>query len=76
MPSSSRLDAPGVLRHIMIRGIERGNMFRNDKNFRQDYRICRIDFTIQEVTPNRFKITLHSGRIDDTHLKCLRGLDS
>jgi len=36
MPRSSRLDAPGVLHHIMIRGIERRNIFRNDKD-REDF---------------------------------------
>ncbi len=28
----SRLDAPAVLHHIMIRGIERRKIFRNDKD--------------------------------------------
>jgi putative transposase len=32
MPRQSRLDAPGVLHHIMIRGIERRKIFRNDKD--------------------------------------------
>ena len=32
MPRSSRLDAPGVLHHIMIRGIERRKIFKNDKD--------------------------------------------
>jgi len=31
-----RLDAPGVLHHIMIRGIERRKIFRNDKD-REDF---------------------------------------
>lgn len=30
MPRLARLDAPGVLHHIMIRGIERRNIFRTD----------------------------------------------
>jgi len=29
MPRTARLDAPGVLHHIMIRGIERQRIFRN-----------------------------------------------
>jgi len=29
MPKTARLDAPGVLHHIMIRGIERQRIFRD-----------------------------------------------
>ncbi len=36
MPRSARLDAPGVLHHIMIRGIERRKIFWNDED--------RVDF--------------------------------
>ena len=32
MPRSRRLDAPGVLHHVMIRGIERRKIFRDDKD--------------------------------------------
>jgi hypothetical protein len=31
MPRLARLDAPGVLHHVMGRGIERKNIFWNDK---------------------------------------------
>ena len=31
MPGLARLDAPGVLHHIIIRGIERREIFRDDK---------------------------------------------
>ena len=43
MPRSSRLDAPGVLHHIMIRGIERRNIFRIKKD-REDFleRLSRL----------------------------------
>ena len=30
MPRLARLDAPGVLHHVIIRGIERREIFRND----------------------------------------------
>lgn len=30
MPRQSRIDTPGALHHIMARGIEGGNIFRND----------------------------------------------
>jgi putative transposase len=33
MPREARLDAPGVLHHIIIRGIERRNIFRDDKDY-------------------------------------------
>jgi putative transposase len=32
MPRSARLDAPGVLHHIMIRGIEKRKIFRDDND--------------------------------------------
>ena len=32
MPRQARLDAPGVLHHIMIRGIERRKIFTDDKD--------------------------------------------
>jgi putative transposase len=36
MPRSGRLDAPGVLHHIMLRGIERRNIFR-DSTDREEF---------------------------------------
>ncbi len=36
MPRSARLDAPGVLHHIMIRGIERRKIFTDDQD-REDF---------------------------------------
>ena len=36
MPRLARLDAPGVLHHVMIRGIERRKIFLNDKD-REDF---------------------------------------
>lgn len=36
MPRSARLDAPGVVHHIMIRGIERRKIFLDDKD-REDF---------------------------------------
>ncbi len=36
MPGLARLDAPGVLHHIMIRGIERRKTFRDNKD-RDDF---------------------------------------
>ncbi|MBU4427047.1 MAG: transposase, partial [Proteobacteria bacterium] len=36
MPRTARLDAPGVLHHVMIRGIERRKIFRNNID-REDF---------------------------------------
>lgn len=36
MPRTARLDAPGVLHHVMIRGIGRSKIFRNNKD-RDDF---------------------------------------
>jgi putative transposase len=36
MPRQARLDAPGVLHHVMIRGIERRNIFRDNRD-RRDF---------------------------------------
>ncbi len=32
MPRQPRLDAPGVLHHVMVRGIERTALFRDDRD--------------------------------------------
>ncbi len=32
MPRGPRLDAPGVLHHVMVRGIERRAPFRDDRD--------------------------------------------
>ncbi len=48
MPRLARLDAPGVLHHIMIRGIERRNIFRVKKD-REDFleRLSKLIFETQ-----------------------------
>ena len=48
MPRSARLDAPGILHHIMIRGIERQDIFRNNKD-RDDF-IERLSIILPEAT--------------------------
>ncbi len=47
MPRSARLDAPGVLHHVMIRGIERRNIFRNNRD-RNDL-IERLEILLPET---------------------------
>ena len=36
MPRQTRIDAPGTLRHIVIRGIEQRGIFEDDKD-REDF---------------------------------------
>ena len=47
MPRTARLDAPGVLHHVMIRGIERRKIFRNNKD-REDF-IERLEILCPET---------------------------
>ena len=47
MPRSARLDAPGVLHHIMIRGIERRNIFRDNRD-REDF-LVRLENLLPET---------------------------
>ena len=47
MPRLARLDAPGVLHHIMIRGIERQKIFRSDKD--RDDLIERLSILLPET---------------------------
>ena len=37
MPRGPRLDAPGTLHHVMVRGIERRRIFESDRD-REDFR--------------------------------------
>ena len=43
MPRQARLDAPGTLHHVMVRGIERTALFRDDQD-RADFvaRLARV----------------------------------
>ncbi len=50
MPRQARLDAPGVLQHIMARGIERRKIFKDDK-----------DRKVQEVGDLKSEVRKHSG---------------
>jgi putative transposase len=63
MPRLARLDAPGVLHHIMGRGIERNRIFIGDKD-REDF-IARLSAMVEEgamevyawaLLPNHFHI--------------------
>ena len=47
MPRLARLDAPGVLHHIMIRGIERRKIFLNQNDY-EDF-IERLAMLLPEM---------------------------
>ena len=47
MPRSARLDAPGVLHHVIIRGIERRKIFRADTD--KDNVIERLSIMLPET---------------------------
>ena len=47
MPRQARIDAPGALHHIIVRGIERKKIFRDDKD-RNDF-IDRIGAFSKEI---------------------------
>ena len=47
MPRSARLDAPGILHHVIIRGIERQDIFRN-KADREDF-VDRLSKLVTET---------------------------
>jgi putative transposase len=47
MPRLARLDAPGVLHHVIIRGIERKNIFNDDKD--RDNFLERLSILLPET---------------------------
>lgn len=70
MPRLARLDAPGVLHHIMIRGIERRKIFRNDKD-REDF-LNRLSNLLPEtetacyawaLMPNHAHFLFRTGKV-------------
>ena len=70
MPRQSRIDAPGALHHVMIRGIERREIFRDDKD-RENF-IERLGGLVTEtqtqcfawaLIPNHFHLLLKTGHV-------------
>lgn len=68
MPRQARLDAPGALHHVMGRGIEGKNIFRNEED-REDF-IQRLSALCQDgilyvyawaLMPNHFHLLLRTG---------------
>jgi REP element-mobilizing transposase RayT len=69
MPRKARIDAPGALHHIIIRGIERRRIFSGDQD-RDDFmeRLCNIVTETKTscfawaLTPNQAHILLQTGQ--------------
>ena len=70
MPRTSRIDAAGALHHVMVRGIERGAVFRNDAD--RDQFLERLGEILQEtkaicyawaLIPNHFHLLLRTGPV-------------
>ena len=70
MPRQARIDAPGALQHIMVRGIERRKIFRDDQDrdaFRE--RLGRIlpesatPCYAWALMPNHAHLLLQTGRV-------------
>lgn len=68
MPRQARLDAPGILQHVMARGIERRKIFANDKD-RTSF-LERLTVILEEtqtqcyawaLIPNHFHLLLRTG---------------
>ncbi len=68
MPRQARLDAPGVLQHVMARGIERRDIFRDDKD-RKSF-LERFANILEEtqtqcyawaLIPNHFHLLIRTG---------------
>ncbi|MDZ7696664.1 MAG: transposase [Deltaproteobacteria bacterium] len=68
MPRQSRLDAPGLLQHVMARGIERRKIFLDDKDRRSF--LDRLAVILEEtqtqcyawaLIPNHFHLFLRTG---------------
>jgi len=50
MPRQSRIDAPGALHHVMIRGIEKREIFKDDKDL-QSFLDRLGDILLESYTP-------------------------
>jgi putative transposase len=56
MPRGPRLDSPGTLHHVMVRGIDRGNIIEDDED-RQDF-ISRLGHNALETGTSIFAYAL------------------
>jgi REP element-mobilizing transposase RayT len=63
MPRQARLDAPGTLHHVMIRGIEGANIFWDDKD--REHFLLRVG-EIGKATETR----ILAWALMDNHVLC------
>ena len=79
MPRQARLDAPGVLHHVMVRGLERRPIFRDDADRRDFW--ARVGALVEAtgltvyawaLLPNHAHLLLRTGR--RPLARCMRSL--
>ena len=70
MPRRSRIDAPGALHHIIVRGIERKSIFKDDAdkdNFLERLKNILTDSGTScfawALIPNHFHLLLRTGKV-------------
>jgi len=70
MPRKARIDAPGALHHIIVRGIERKDIFMDSKDFSNLLDRFETVFTDTEtpcfawaLMPNHFHLLLRTGQV-------------
>jgi putative transposase len=61
MPRQARIDAPGALHHIMVRGIERRKIFRDDKD--KDNFVERLGDIIKDTSTPCYAWSLLSNHV-------------
>ena len=70
MPRKSRIDAPGAMHHIIVRGIDRQKLFKNDED-RNNF-LSRLSVILTEtktdcyawaLIPNHFHLLLRTGNV-------------
>lgn len=70
MPRQARIDAPGAVHHIIARGIERGEIFRDDQD--RDTFLKKLGELVDEtktqcfawaLIPNHFHLLLKTGNV-------------
>ena len=77
MPRQSRLDIPGLLQHVIVRGIERRKIFRNNTD-RQDF-VQRFSTLLEQtgtdcfawaLIPNHFHLLLRPNHCELKQFMC------
>ena len=71
MPRQARLDIPGLLQHVIVRGIERRNIFRDNtdrKNFIERFskllEETDTDYFAWALIPNHFHLLIRPNRTE------------